>query len=226
MPISVDANNTTDHTSYDNSHAINLPVLSTGDFILLLGTTGHLVNWTPPSGYTEIFDEAASGTYPGLWAAYRLVTGAEGYTGDGSDTVTATTSGSAKAVYISYAISGAADPASIAPVGSASGQFSGQPDPPNVNFSAPGTHAVFAIGAIQSGTATVSSWPSGYTTAQVENPLSGESLAIYACEDTVTGSSENPGAYTLSQSLQTGQGTVAVAEAIASVSGGFGAFGL
>ena len=225
MPISVDANNSTDHAAFDTSHAINLPVLSTGDFILLLGTTAYTVSWTPPSGYTEIFDVVGS-SYPSQWAAYRVVTGAEGYTGDGSDTVTATTNGNAKAAYISYAISGAADPASIAPVGSASGQFSGQPDPPNVNFSAPGTHAVFAIGTIQSGTATVSSWPSGYTTAQVENPLGGESLAIYACEDTVTGSSENPGAYTLSQSLQTGQGTVAVAEAIASVSGGFGAFGL
>jgi len=195
---------------------VSLPALETGDLIFVsVGYhtgTGTIPTAMAISGYTELANDAINSTTR-MAVLYRYVDGTEGYTGDGSDTVSLTWAGGAwlYTSHMSSAIIGGADPDDQAPSISsfATSSSTTTPNPPNLS---PGSTEDFlwfvplAVGAYSS--QILLSYPTGYS--GVSAPGSGTNLMSVHAYRVLNASSENPSTFLYNDVVFYGGYTVAI----------------
>ncbi len=188
-------------TTQDHSIVISLPAsIAAGDYLVAAYSCygGRPSTTTWPAGWTKVANLDGDGTW--MWeCAWKLADGTESGSITVSSPVETTQNGAC-----SLRITGAGA------VYTALGTFSssnGSPDPPNV---APGVGSVdmlvIALAAASS-TSNPSSYPSGYSNGQTGGPGSGIAAASTA-EKSLTGSSEDPGAFTWSGTPRSGAATM------------------
>lgn len=183
-------NGTQKSSSPGTTQTLKLPVLSTGDLLFAWLTVETDDTITPPSGWTLFLDdEWIGGIARRSVMCYRVVTGSEGYTGNGTDTVTYAQGDIAWGAHVVYSITGAADPDVQLPTYSRI--VGGSADPPNHS---PGSTKDFLWVAAISGRQNVESYPSGYSDG-IGIKAGNASIGIAAKE--LNASSENPGVFTL-----------------------------
>jgi hypothetical protein len=199
---SVAATATTAISTAASSHAVNLPSVTSADkgkmFVMFM-RTGANQTMNVPSGWTRIgeMSNEASQHEGILW---KRVVGNEGAT------VTCTFPGTTKAAYCVFLINGAADPNSKNPDNLASTAFTGtantHPDPGIVTMS-PTCDALYIAWASWVQNSTVSTYPTGYTSAgYVTTGTAASTDCSIACpwKQTTGSSADNPGQYTISAS--------------------------
>lgn len=184
--------------SASTSHVVTLPSgITAGDrLILCIGMSkfsgGNAIasGWSYEGG--QEIESTPTQQFPRMSVLSRVADGSEG------STVTVTTDASKFASWIVLRISGA-----TAINGLDSSLFfpTDSPDPPAVSGVTSSDNRCFAIAIINDETATVSSYPSGYSDSQVYE-ASGDTtgIAVALCSKSFTGSGEDPGAFLFSAS--------------------------
>jgi len=173
-----------------NSHDINYPTdISSGDLIVTFFTYNSSATiTTPPSGFTQLLNTTSG--LGKLACYYKVADGTE------TGTVSVGFSGNSRFCAFTYRISGAGTIEGSTATGS-----SVNPNPPSLTHSSgAGDYLAIAVEGNIGGlsTATISAYPSGYTnTGQVK--IAYTQLG-YSNKD-VTSDTENPGAFTLSASI-------------------------
>lgn len=195
------------NTSSDSgtSHTVSLPAgIQAGETLLVFFCcdSSESVGWS--AGWNEIF-EVANGTQVTLAVAWRKATGGEGAS------ITVTTPGSEQSAHISYRISGAIDPTSTAPevsTGATGNDVNPNPD----SLTAGGGSKEYlwiAVAGSNSGASTFSGYP--YADNQVTSQAIGSGgCNVGVCSDEVETDTQDPGTFTIDQSIAWVACTVAV----------------
>jgi len=187
------------HGTPVSSHTDSLPSgIQSGDLLLVVFQTqygdAHDVTW-PPSGWTSLA-HYGSNTLQNLCVAYKVATGSEG------SSLTVTTSIDVRSVRQTFRITDYSGTPELA--GTSSETTSDTPNPPNLSptWGCKPTLWIAGFGGLidDGGGRTVSSYPSGYS-----DGLYREQTAGYVCVGTArkveAKSSEDPGVFTLSDSI-------------------------
>lgn len=181
---------------------ITLPTgIVAGELVVIPITVGGTsITFTPPTGFTEVAGALSSGTINGT-AFYKFCDGSE------SGTITCTTSATvllsaATAMRISGADSG------TAPTATATTGTSTTPDPPN-HTPAWGSAKNLWIAAFgKNASASFTSYPTNYSLAKVGGAVS--NIRTNSAARQLEASSEDPGNFTISASIEWHAMTIAV----------------
>jgi hypothetical protein len=181
------------------SHTVTLPTATAGQLLLILldkGSTSATVN--AHGSLTELLDEASAN---GLYIAYRWMDGSE------PASYTLTTSANTRSAVLAYRISGAANPASVAPqIGTTATGTSATPDPP-ASAAPPSSkdYLFIAFAGMAGEEADDDTWgntpPTNYTPSPPHQKACGIAgsnlggLILSAERALTTGSAENPGTF-------------------------------
>lgn len=191
-----------------SSYNLTLPSgITSGDGLIAIISTNNNITHTWPAGWTELDDTNAGGaTGVSSSVAYRKADGTEG------STVNVSLSSGSNVASRIYRISGT-DFATYAPeVQAATGSSTG-PDSPSITHSKGSDDYLYiSFTAIDTYTATVSSYPSGYSdTGSLQSGPSGSECEIaWSSKGTTSSTTENPGAFTLDLSRNWVATTIAV----------------
>jgi len=217
----VEATNTSDEDTYTSSHTIDLPSgVESGDLLIIVfsgyGTLAlHTVAW-PPAGWTSLADKGGNSNHH-LGIAYKVATGGEG------SNVTVTTSNNAFSAHNSFRISGyegvpeiSCDPATTG---------SANPNPPSLtpSWGYKNTLWIAGFGAEDHNLRTLDADPANYSNELfIVGGNAGDSRYAYAgtVRREYYAATENPGAFTMSGTVDWYGFTVAVQGAIPT-SGGY-----
>lgn len=211
--------------SSTTSHSVTLPSgITTGDLLLILiandkysGSNPSASGWTYEGG--QEVGSPPTRNYPRMGVLSRVADGSEG------SSVTVTTDVAKYASWIALRISGATG---VADIQSAILQTTTNPDPPSSGTVAASDRLSIAVAMANDETATVSSYPSGYSANQIYE-ASGDTtgIAIALATDEITGTTEDPGSFTFSASSDTSSVTILLESASGStVSASSGSFAL
>jgi hypothetical protein len=181
------------------SHTVTLPTATAGQLLLVLldkGSVSATIN--AHASLTELLDEASAN---GLYIAYRWMDGSE------PSTYTLTSSANTRSAVLAYRISGAANPASVAPqIGTTATGTSATPDPP-ASATPPSSkdYLFIAFAGMAGEEADDDTWgntpPTNYTPSPPRQKACGTAgtnlggLILAAERALTTGSAENPGAF-------------------------------
>lgn len=195
----VDASTVRDTNTTNTSHTMDYPAAVAADELLLLFIVSEGQAPTV-SAFTQVFNEA---TTPGRHACYaRKALGSEG---GGTFTITFGSTNECNTHLFRIQSWGGTIASHI--VAATATSTSGI-DPPNLNFGSTDDFLVFAGGGADGTTRTVSSYSSTYTNGIQD---SANNNLIANCRKEVSGSSANPGTYTMSGPGTMASWTVAVA---------------
>ena len=164
-----------------------------------LGSTGLTY-----SGWTALHD-TANGTSCECSSAYKAL--------DGTETSLSCSSAQSKGVGLIYIVEGHADPSTDPPEVTVTTGSSANPDPPSHTPSGGSDDYLIIAPEVHTFLATVSAWPSGYDGTGSQATSAGSACTMGYAHDSITGTSENPGAYTISFSNDWVSPTISVAPA-------------
>ncbi len=191
-------------TTAATSHTLKLPVLATGDLLIIYFVVNADTSTTWPAGWVEQFDTVMTGNAARVAVAYHEVTGSEGYTGDGTDMITVTTSGAARlSSHISHRYTGQALVATQVPTFTTATGTSANPDPPDHT---PGGGALDYLYVAIMGVdreRTTDAFPTDYGLVNLSEAASDSAgVGVATAARKLTASSANPGTFTVSASDQ------------------------
>jgi hypothetical protein len=183
------------------SHIVNLPTATAGQLLLIVSSRGSTAaNYNVHASVTELRDEPSAG---GFYIAYRQMDGTE------PASYTLITTAATRSADLAFRISGAENPATILPVLAAAGAGAGTtPNPPSVT---PGSSKdyLFIAACGSSGEQAddgtyCTVFPTNYTHSQNEKTcgVAGTNLGgmiAAASRQLTTGSTEDPGTFTVSE---------------------------
>ena len=194
-------------TSNSTSHAISFDTSATaGQLLVVFAVVDTFTSWTPPTGYTELLDEAPPfGNRFTLGVFYKTAAG-------GETAATATSAASVRGGLVAYRITSNDPPTWTS--GTGVSNFTSNPDPPNCTCTS-GDGLAFAITTYDGSVIrTVTGAPSGYSNLQAVAPDSTSSAGIGVAEKALSSvSSENPGTFTLDGGQDTWAQTVILQQA-------------
>lgn len=209
----VESNATSDDAS---PYTISRPAGVSGQLTIVILSTDGQPTLTWPSGYTQFFTQTRAAGHT-MYGAYHQEDGSEG------TTFNVTASASEKWAAIVYSLSGAENPSTQAPEATTVDGSSAtlNPDPPSITPTGGSKDYLFIACAHQNGEeidddtwATAS--PTNYTPNPPRQKTSGDAgatstnVSLATAERALTASSEDPGTFTFTQSLQWVGATVAV----------------
>jgi hypothetical protein len=199
FPAVAEAIESANPTTAATTHTVALPTATSGQLLLIIsdkGSTSATIN--AHASLTELLDEASAN---GLYIAYRWMDGTEPASYD------LVTSASTRLSSIAYRISGAINPAAVAPqVGSTGTGTSATPDPP-ASAAPPSTkdYLFIALAGMAGEEADDDTWgntpPTNYTPSPPRQKSCGTvgtnlgGLLLSAERQLNTGSAEDPGTF-------------------------------
>lgn len=215
-PAPVDAARaTTSLKTAATGHTVGLPGgIQPGDLLLVwfrvAGTSGggSQIGW--PAGWTEMFEDTSDASDDASALAWRKADGTEG------STIAVATAASAKAVAISWRITGAADPATQPPQRALAIGSGTTPNPPSLTPSGGSRDYLWlAIYGSDGETALPPTFPANYATSQAsEGSGSADStttnVRMAGASRQLNAASEDPGTYTVSGSRSWTAVTIAI----------------
>lgn len=208
----VSSTNTSSEVSNVTSHTVNLPAsISSGDLLIVFFSCDAVETTTWPSSnawYDGVLVDEVGFNHT-CDVVYRIADGTEG------STITVTTGTAEQSEHISYRITawhGTTPPEAV----DDGGVQTNQPDPPSLTPSWGSGDTLWIAGQTNNdGTSTVTTWPTNYTSNQL-NPGSGVgSVAVGVATRENATSSENPSAFTITATEHAVAFTIAVRPAAA-----------
>lgn len=194
-------------TSSSTNRNINIPTgVLLNELLLAILTTsnGSAVTLSPPSGWTAVSGAASSNTNTNQNAFWKIAAGTEG----GTTVQSVDSALVSNSVAVCYRITGH-DPATAPVATNTNSASTSTPDPPNL---APGWGSVLTLYIAAFGrrstACSMDAYPSGYVDHPIGNDAS--NCKTYAITRKLTGTSENPGAFSLSSAAQANALTIAV----------------
>lgn len=188
--------NTSETTTNTTTHTVALPAsISAGQLLIIAISFSANVNATLPGTWTaELVDNGDSGTSTGLWIAWKFASGSEGAS------VNVTSSGSCQSAHASARFTGMH--ASAAPeAGTVTVTVNSTThNPTSLTPSWGSADTLFmALVGWRNAARTISSYPTNYTDNQTSknNSGGGNQGAIAFATRNVTGTSDDPGSFTL-----------------------------
>lgn len=179
------------------THTVTLPAVSSGDLLIILMAMDGNPTFTWPAGandaFTEIFS-TANGTAVRLGAAYRICNGSE------PGSVNVGTSASEGGGWNVYKITGwhGTTPPEDTGAGTTGLDINPDPDTNTPSWGADDTLFI-AVCAYDTGTRTVSAYPTNYSGNQTNNRWNNTAGAgVGSADRNLNGTSDNPGTFTLS----------------------------
>lgn len=183
------------------NHVVTLPTATSGRLLLLvfggLSSGGPLISW--PAGWTQLAKYDGGNSVAGI--AYRIADGAE------NATVNVTTTVTSRSAHQVYEIAGFTG---IPQVSARAGATSANPDSPALNVTwGAGDTTLYLSCFGGSSSSNITSTPDGYGFGNVTG-VSGYASSGIAYNGTVSGPSEDPGAWALSSSVSWSAWTVGI----------------
>lgn len=204
----VETTATSEENSATNSHTVDLPSgIQSGDLLLVVFSTFdsavHTMTW-PPTDWTDL-DSSSGSVTRHTCTAYRVADGGEGAS------ITVSTSGTVWSAHQTFRISGYTG----TPEASRDNSYPGgtNPDPPSLSpsWGAALTLWIAGFGGTDTTTTAVSSYPSNYSNgAYAEGGVGSYWASVGTARRLCYASSENPGTYTMSDSIDSMAFTIAV----------------
>lgn len=181
------------------THTINLPAgINAADqlIVVFLGINQSRTLDTIPAGWTQVGTPESAGSHSST-AIYYYTDGTEGYTGDGTDTISVTWSASNSGEHVSVRVSGAEDPATTAIAFAYASQGPGTSQDynfPQVSPTASRDH-LYLGGLIGDSTVVISTPPTNYTLTDTQAG-GGASAAVSVIDRELTAQNEDPAVVT------------------------------
>jgi hypothetical protein len=192
-------------TSLGSTHSVTLPSgITAGDLLIILFASSKYsgASDVTASGWTDTDGQGTgsppSANYPRMTILTRVATGSEG------SSVTVNKGTSLWCSWIVYRISGASGLSDV----QSSTQSS---DPPSSGTVSAGDNLAIAVGMVSDETATVTTWPSGYTSNQITEASTDTSgCVINAATKQFTGTTEDPRGFSYSSGASNGWSVVTI----------------
>ena len=201
-----DTATSTEDAGKTTSHTVSLPSnISLGDLLIVVfslgGGNGGTVSW--PGGWTEIAEIDNSGSIK-LAVAYRQADG------DEDPTITVTSTEQERSSHTSYRITGHDDPATQAPeLSTGATGDSTAPDPDSLTPTGGSKAYLWLAVHAHSQIVTTSGFPTNYSNG-ISAQGASAGTGVGSAERELTGSSEDPGVFTISGTVKWAAATVAV----------------
>lgn len=196
----VDAVNGNNSAGTTTNHVCALPSginVSGKRILVFLTTRANGENPTFPSGWSVVSQGQIDTTFGVGTLVQHVTDGTEGYTGDGSDTITATTTSACGSANTSFLISGSA----AVEAGGASSNRTGAPDSGSFSPSWGGADTLWIAAAlIGAGQSATFGYPASYTNDRLDRWNNSSGAMVMTARRTLAASSEDPGAFSLSTS--------------------------
>lgn len=181
-------------------HAVAMPAtVNSGELLVIFFGCSYASSITNPAGWTEKWDQDVSSNSRRSSCHVKVADGTE----DGT-TVSITVPDGDQAAAHTYRISGWYGTLAGVEVGTAATGTDDSPNPPSLTPSWGSADQLFLVSAVYKGDfTTTSSYPTNYTNGTTTKSAatdSGDEVSVATARRAVTGTTDNPGVYTLSGS--------------------------